>query len=122
MKTKLSIIIMEVTHVFDRYGPDNTRFIVDDDCCFISKYIGIKGIDETMQDLLNEYSNIDIRLYYPKLVDFFHEASSTECEAVYMLKLPKDIISLKKGRLLTANQFNIEEKYGRSIRKTQKSI
>lgn len=122
MKTKLSIIIMEVMHSFDRYGPDNTRYVIDDNNNFISKYISVKDVDETIQDLLYEYTNIDIRLYYPKLVDFFHEASSSECEVVYLLKLPKDVISLKKGKLLTSQQFKTEDKYGRAIRKTAKSI
>lgn len=122
MKTKLSLIIMEITHVFDNYGYDNARFLVDDEYDFISKYISVKTVEDTIQDLLYEYTNIDTRLYYPSLVDFFHEASSSECEVVYLLKLPRDVISIKKGQLLTGHQFNIEEKYERSIRQIQRAV
>lgn len=122
MKTKLSIVLMEIPHVFDHHGFDSTKFLVDEDNNFISRYIGIKSIEDTIQDLLYDYTNIDIRLYYPQLVDFFHEAGSSECEVVYLLKLPKDIISLKEGYLLTGLQFNIEEKYERSIRQAPRSV
>lgn len=122
MKTKISIIVTEVTHDYDPYGMTNARFLVDDDHNFISKYLSVKSLNGTIQELLYEYTSIDIRLYYPQLTDFIHEEKSSECEVIYVLKLPKDLFSVKEGYLLTADQFEVKEKYERSIRGTPKSI
>jgi len=122
MKTKISIIVIEVTHDYDPYGMTNVKFLVDEDYNFISKYLTSKSLNDTIQDLLFKYTSIDIRLYYPQLSDFIHKEKDLESEAIYVLKLPKDLFSVKEGYLLTADQFEIKEQYERSIRRTPKSI
>lgn len=122
MKTKISIIVIEVTHDYDPYGMTNVRFLVDDNYQFVSKYLSSKSLNETIQDLLYKYTSIDIRLYYPELADFVHKETELESEAIYVLKLPKDLFSVKEGYLLTADQFEIGERYERAIRRTPKSI
>jgi hypothetical protein len=122
MKTRISLIILEIMCEFQVFGGSNTRFVVDDDYNIMSKYITTKTAEDTLQDLMYEYTNIDARLYNPKLMDFIHEEKSTECEAVYTLTIPRDIISLNKGYIVEESELFIENKYERAIRKTPRSF
>ncbi len=117
MKSRITLLILELPH--SQYKPwdgHKSRFVVDDDGNFLSKYVTHKTIPETLQDLMYEYTNLDMRYFNPVLKDFVHEKNSNECEAIYSLNITRDTISLHRGYLCDANQVvNIEEKYERII-------
>ena len=122
MKTKVSIIIIEVISNYQYCGPSNVRYIVDDDYNFISKYISTKSIDDTINDLIVKHTDIDPRYSKINLADFIHQEGSTESEVVYVVTVPADSVIIKEGRTVNSDEINIERKYEPAIRKFPRSI
>jgi len=124
MKTKVSLLVVEISDRPRNNGVVPLRVLVDNDNRVIGKYISTKSIDDTISEVLSKYSNnLDTRYCKIDLVDFFHEASSDECEVLYMVKMPYHLISpTKESKLLDIDDANIEEKYGRSIQQTARSV
>lgn len=123
MKTKLSILILEISDT-TKSGVSSLKILVDNEQSVIGKYVSTKSRDDTIVEILSKYTNnLDTRYCTPVLTDFFHEAGSNECEVVYVIAMPEFLISpTKYSQLLSLEVANIEEKYGRSIELTPRSI
>lgn len=122
MKTKISIILVEVSSEFDPFGTPNSRILLDENDEFPSKYISTKTVEETLQELLYEYTSLDTAYSKPNLCDFVHLRGSIECEAIYQVFIPAHCISIKKGRLALLQEINIKDHYETSIQRTPRSI
>jgi hypothetical protein len=123
MKTRLTIIVIEISDMPQRNGVIPIKVLVDSDYRFLSKYLSTKSLDDTIQELLSRYSNLDIRYCYPVLSDFFHEAKSTESEVVYTINMPQGLIgTTNESHLVDVDSIEVEEKYVRSIEQTPRSI
>lgn len=124
MKTKLSLLIIEISDRPQNNGVIPLRVLVDKNNNLISQYLSTKSVDDTISEMLSKYSNnLDTRYCRVDLADFFHDASSDECEVLYMVKMPYHLISpTKESKLLNMDDANIGEKYGRSIQRTARSV
>ncbi len=124
MKTKITLLVMEVLERPRTNGVIPLKILVDNrNVEPIYKYISTKSEMDTISELLLEYSNLEITYCYPELVDFIHEKSSDECEVVYTVKLPSQLIKPKRhGELVEIEQSNLKERYVRSIERTPRSI
>jgi hypothetical protein len=111
MKTKISLIIIEISGEFDPFGLSNTRVLVDEDGKIPSKYISTKSVEGTIQELLYEYCNIDIRYAEPELSNFIHPEGASDCEAIYTITIPSGYISLKNGSLSYIENLEVEDYY-----------
>lgn len=123
MKTKITLLVMEV---YDRprvNGVVPLRMLVNEDYEPISKYISTKSEMDTITELLLEYSNLEVVYCYPHLADFFHEKGSPECEVIYTISMPEHLIRVKnEGILVDIEEVNLKERYVRSIERTPRSI
>jgi len=123
MKSKVTVIILEFPHRSVRLNAgQKTRLVVDNDGNFLSRYISTKTVPETLQELLYDYGVFDMRYFDPVLAEFIHQKGSDECEAIYVLKIPRDSVSLHDGYLAELTEINIEERYERVIGHTPRSI
>ena len=122
MKTKISLILLQISDKFDPFGESNVRILVNEKDEIPYRYISTKTVDETLQELLYKYTNLDVRYCRPSLTGFEHERSSPECEAIYMVKVPDGILSLKSGRLATLPELKIKETYAGIIQSSPRSI
>jgi hypothetical protein len=123
MKTKITLLVMEV---YDRprvNGVVPLRMLVNEDYEPISKYISTKSEMDTITELLLKYSNLEVVYCYPHLADFFHEKGSSECEVIYTISMPEHLIRVKnEGILVDIEEVNLKERYVRSIERTPRSI
>jgi len=122
MKTKISLIIIEISGEFDPFGLSNTRVVVDENGDVPSKYISTKNVEDTIQDLLYEYCNIDTRYTKPELSDFIHPEGVADCEAIYTITIPSGYISLKRGLLSYIENLDLEDCYERLLRRIPRNI
>lgn len=122
MKTKISLVLLQISDKFDPFGGSNLRILVDEHEDIPYKYISTKTVDDTMQELLFKYTNLDIRYCKPVLSGFEHEEGSPECEAIYTVKMPDGILSLKLGRLATLPELRLKDHYARIIQQSPRSI
>lgn len=122
MKTKISLIIVEMSGEFDPFGLSNTRVLIDDDENIPSKYISTKNVEDTIQELLYDYCNIDIRYVELQLSDFIHPEGVEDCEVIYTITIPSGYISLKRGSMCYIENLNIEDYYERLLGRVPRSI
>jgi hypothetical protein len=123
VKTKITIIILEISDMPQSNGVIPLKVLVDESNNFIGKYISTKSEIDTISEILTKYSSLDIRYCYPSLTDFFHEESSSECEVVYTVKIPQGLVSpTNYSKLIDIDLLKIEEKYVRSIEQTPRSV
>jgi hypothetical protein len=123
MKTKITIIILEVSDSPLRNGILPLKTLVYLDNKFPNKHITTKTIEDTLQEILQNCSNLDIRYCTPMLMDLIHEQGSNECEAVYVVKMPQGFISPKKNSyLIDIDCIDVKEQYIESIQRTPRSI
>lgn len=122
MKTKISLILLQISDKFDPFGESNVRVLVNENDEIPCRYISTKTVDDTLQELLYKYTNLDVRYCKPSLSGFEHEQGSPECEAIYTVKVPDGILSLKLGRLATLPEIRIKETYAGIIQSSPRSI
>jgi len=122
MKTKITLLVMEV---FDRprtNGVIPLRFLVDENYHPISGYVSTKSEMDTITEILQKYSFLEVVYCYPQLSDFIHEAGSSECEVVYTISMPEHLIRVKnKGMLVDLEEVHLKERYGKTIERTPRS-
>lgn len=122
MKTKITLLVMEV---FDRQRTNGVvplRFLVDENYEPISGYVSTKSEMDTITEILQEYSFLEVVYCYPQLSDFIHEAGSSECEVVYTISMPEHLIRVKnKGMLVDLEEVHLKERYGKTIERTPRS-
>lgn len=115
MKTKLTLIIMEVMP-YQTGSVPQANMVVDDDGNFPSKFVSHKTIPETLSELCSEVQNIHYRWLDPAISDLYHEAGSSVCEAVFTAKTQKGVLITKKGfHLKPIYEIKAKEEYARSI-------
>ena len=124
MKTKLSILLFEVAD-FNPFNLCNVKLLMDENDEVPSKYVSTKSIDDTLQEILRKYANLNINYSRPVITDCYHEVGSTECEVIYTVRVPHGVLSLNMGRLAPLDELDLEEmeiKYGKSIQSTPRSV
>ena len=123
MKTKVTIIMMEMSDRANRNQISHAKVLVDDNGDFINKYVSVKTMDDTLNDLLNEYTSVNYSYCSANISDCVHEKSSTECEVIYSCVVPEGFVTTKKGKFVPLDEnFNLKEKYERTFEKTPRSI
>lgn len=122
MKTKISLVLLKISDKFDPFGESNVRILVDENENVPYKYISTKTVNDTLQELLFKYTNLDVRYCRPSLVGFEHEEKSTECEAIYTVRIPDGIVSLKLGRFATIPEINLKDYYAGIIQQSPRSV
>ena len=123
MKTKVTIILLEISDRTNRNQISLSKALVDDDGNFISKYISHKTVEETLDDLLQEYTSLSLQYCQANLSDVVHERNSTECEVIYTCVVPEGFVTAKKGKFsLLDEDFKLKEKYERTFERTPRSV
>lgn len=124
MKTKLTLIVLEVCDRAKQNGIVPFNILVDKEKKVLSKYISVKSLGDTISEILSKYSNnLSLNYCQVTLGDFFHEKGSNECEVVYIVKMPQHMISPSNdAQIVDMNHANIERKYARAIQSIPRSI
>ena len=96
--------------------------LVNKDEKFPSKYVSTKSIEETLSELCSSVTGADISWLQPELVDLNHEELGT-VEAIYTCTVERGIISPKNEyQIISLDEFNIEDKYAKSIISAPRSV
>lgn len=123
VKTKVTIILLEISDRINRNQISLSKALVDEDGEFINKYISCKTVDETLDDLLQEYTSLSLQYCQANISDCIHEKSSTECEVIYTCVVPEGFVSTKKGKFVPVDEnFKLKEKYERTFERTPRSV
>ena len=123
MKTKVTIILLEISDRINRNQISLSKVLVNNDGDFISKYISHKTVDETLDDLLQEYTSLSLQYCQANLSDCVHERNSTECEVIYTCVVPEGFVTAKQGEFIPLDEnFKLKEKYERTFERTPRSI
>jgi hypothetical protein len=122
MKTKLTLIVMEV-FPYQRGSVPEANVLVDVDGEFPSEFVSTKNIPETLSELCSKAQNITYSWLDPLISDLYHEAGSTECEAIYTAKVQNGMIIAKNGyEIRPLHEIQAKEKYARSILSIPRTI
>lgn len=123
MKTKVTIILLEISDRINRNQISSSRVLIDENGDFISKYISCKTVDETLDELLQEYTSLSLQYCQANISDCVHERSSTECEVIYTCVVPEGFVTAKRGEFVPVDQdFKLKEKYERTFERTPRSV
>lgn len=124
MKTKLTLLVLEVCDRAQRNGVVPLNILVNSEKKPLSRYISTKSLDDTLSEVLSKYSNnLSLKYCQAYLSDFFHEQGSNECEVVYTVKMPQNMISPSRySQIIDMNKANIEKKYARTIQSIPRSV
>lgn len=115
MKTKLTLIVMEV-FPYQRGSVPEANLLVDLDGEFPSKYVSTKDIPETLHELCSKAHNISYSWLDPVISDLHHEVGSSECEAMFVAKVQRGVLIAGDGyKICPIHEIQIKEKYARSI-------
>tara|TARA_R100000664_G_C2702260_1_gene102164 strand:+ start:395 stop:712 length:318 start_codon:yes stop_codon:yes gene_type:complete len=101
---------------------DFMRLFLDDDGNLPNRYVTTKTIKETLQDLYNQFSSLEVDWATPTLEDFRHVSQSTECEALYFVRIPQIDGFNKNGTLVSLNNVELEDFYEQAIIRQPRSI
>lgn len=122
MKTKITIIVIETIPYF-RQGIPPTKILVDENGEFPSGYISTKTVEDTIKEILSKHTSISVDFLCPTISKLFHQAGSTECEAIYTCVVQNGIISTKNNsKMLSIEDINIDERYATPIMSIPRSI
>ena len=122
MKLKLTLITMQVNPSTHPLSNDFLKILVDDEGVLPYKYVGTKNIEETLEELHNEFSNIDMGWNLPSLEGLRHEPGAGESEALYYSALPLVDGWQKNGKLITLNEIELEDFYERTIARQPRAL
>jgi hypothetical protein len=120
MKVKITVLIFEID---TRYGPlatDYLKVLLDESFSFPTRFVSTKSIEETVQELYNKHTHLDVRYANPILVDVRIENS--EVEILYKTVVPYGIMGLKNGHVLSPSGLKIEDFYERAIIEQPRSV
>ncbi len=123
MKTKITVVLIEVSDHINRNQISLSKVLVDEEGQFINKYISHKTVDDTLDDLLQEYTSLSLTYCQANLSDCVHEKNSTECEIIYSCVVPQGFVTAKRGKFIPIDEnFKLKEKYERTFERTPRSV
>jgi hypothetical protein len=120
MKAKITLLVFEVD---DRYSPfvsDYLKVLVDESFGLPSRFISTKSLQNTTQELYDEYTHLDVRYANTVLVDI--RIKDSELEILYKTMVPHGIMGLKKGHLLSPSGLNLEDFYEKAVIEQPRSV
>lgn len=116
MKTKITLIILELPSQFDGFVPVTKTVVNKETGKFPSKFISAASVEDTIASLCSEVCNVHPNFLNPKLKELVKDGASV-VEAIYCSSVPKDVVSVKDNyKLCQLEDIFLEDKYGFCIR------
>jgi len=120
MKVKVTVLIFEGDGRYSPLSGDYLKMLLDESFSLPSKFLSTKSIEDTVQELYDKYTHLDIRYANPILADV--RTKDLELEILYRTMVPHGIMGLKKGHLLSPSGLKLEDFYERAIIEQPRSV
>ena len=116
MKTKTTLIILEIPSAFNGVIPTVSTVIRKDNGKFPSKFISAGSVEHTITSLCSDVCNVHRDFLDLKLKDLVKDGPET-VEAIYCASVPKGVLSVKNCyKSYPLEDIFLEDKYGFCIR------
>lgn len=122
MKLKLTLMMIEVNSNQKPWSSEFFNILVDEDDNLPFKYMSTKTVPETLQEIYDKFSALDVNWAMPVIEDLRRIPDSLESEALYIVKIPKLEAWIKRGKLVTPRQLELEDFYERAIIRQPRSL
>ncbi len=117
MKVKVSVMILEIDE--NQSVPDFNVFLTEDNS-IPSKFLTTKSVEQTVQEIYNEFTHLRIDYANPILSDF--RVVDLQAEVLYIATVPKGISGPKKGRFVPHSSLELKSFYERHIIERPRSL
>ena len=117
MKIKISLIVLEVDE--NKSVPQFNIFMTDQNS-IPSKFLTNKSLEETIQEIYNEFTHLKVSYASPILADF--RVKDLEAEVLYIATVPHGISGIKKGRFIPHCDIEMKDFYEQHIIKRPRSL
>lgn len=115
MKTRLTYLVMQILPNRNLLDEQFYRILVDNDGNLPNKYISTKSIEETLQEVVDKYTNLNIHWCEPRLQNLRKIPDSHDLEALYISLIPYWDNRLKTGQWLSPVELKLEDFYAEPI-------
>ena len=104
-------MMIEVNSNQKPWSSEFFNILVDEDDNLPFKYMSTKTVPETLQEIYDKFSALDVNWAMPVIEDLRRIPDSLESEALYIVKIPKLEAWIKRGKLVTPRQLELEDFY-----------
>lgn len=116
MKTKITLIILEMPSAFNGVIPTVSTVVRKDNGKFPSKFISAGSVEQTINSLCSDVCNVHRDFLDPKLKELIKDGPGT-VEAIYCASVPEGVLSVKNCyNSYPLEDIFLEDKYGFCIR------
>lgn len=117
MKVKVSLLILEID---ENAGIPQFNILITDKNSVPNKFLTTKSLEQTIQEIYEEFTHLKTSYANPVLCDF--KVESLEAEVLYMATVPYGISGVKKGRFVPHGSLELKEFYERHIIERPRSV
>lgn len=117
MKVKVSVLILEID---EGSNIPNFNILLTEENSIPSKFLTTKSLEQTIQEIYDEFTHLKISFANPILSDF--RVENLEAEVLYIATIPEGIAGVKKGRFIPRSNLDLKDFYERHIIERPRSV
>ncbi len=117
MKIKVSLLILEID---ENASIPQFNVLMTDENSIPNKFLTTKSLEQTIQEIYDEFTHLKASYANPVLCDF--KVESLQAEVLYMTTVPHGISGVKKGRFIPHGSLELKKFYERHIIERPRSV